>query len=180
MNVTNFYYISALYVLVVRSPMPTVGLSSLCIRLNEMVAAADANLGKLNGRDKSLHKMSGVDERAGEKGILLALAACAGDPVFGGGDGERPSGVDHEGTWEGERHAPPSHAILLPLRSQSRWNRRQPQQPKVCYSYPISLALSPCLARVCIVELVSSPSLPFSPPPLLRLRLLNGIERGER
>ena len=58
MNVTNFYYFSAFYVLVVRSPMPTVGLSSLCIRLNEMVAAAEANLGKLNGRDKSLHKMS--------------------------------------------------------------------------------------------------------------------------
>ena len=64
--------------------------------------------------------MSDVDVRAGEKGILLALAACAGDPVFGGGDGERASGVDQEGTGrERDTHslpchpAPPSHAIEM-------------------------------------------------------------------
>ena len=63
--------------------------------------------------------MSDVDERAGEKGILLALAACAGDPVFGGGDGERASGVDQEGTGR-ERDM-----LLPPMPSCSRFARNR-------------------------------------------------------
>ena len=82
----------------------SVSLSSLCIRLNEMVAATAANLGKLNGRDKSLHKTADVGLQR-TRGTLLAVS---GDPVFGGRDGECEWGLGRE-ILEGETcHCPPA------------------------------------------------------------------------
>ena len=116
-----------------------------------MVAARAANLGKLNGRDKSLHKMSegGRELQRRTRGILLA---ASGDPVFGGRDGE----------WGGEGNAGPSMA--LPLLAIEMELAAAAATKSLLRTLTQSRSLLRPPAPACVVELVSAPPSLSTPP----------------